>query len=120
MGGRNRKPATVDAGSVEVSSSDLLGSPIRSINRSWYMYEPRCGCFPEWVRITREHYKGKREEDGWVNVAIVWIGDRRHLILWSYRVTLMEGMNLFLVSMGGLPLFRIWEKGACWWTHLSF
>ena len=34
VGGGYRKPATADVGSVVVSSSDLCGSPMRSINYS--------------------------------------------------------------------------------------
>ena len=58
-------------GSVVVSSSDLLGSPMRSINRSQYMYEPRYGCLLDWVCITGEHYEGAREGEERANVAMV-------------------------------------------------
>ena len=97
MGGRNWKLAAADIASMVVSSSDLLESPMRCINCSRSMYEPRYGCLLDWVC----HYEGTREEEDWANVAIVLIAiNGRHLILGSCRVTLMERIMPFLCSSG--------------------
>ena len=64
-----------DIGFIVVSSSNLLGSPIRPVDRNQYMYEPRYGHPLDWVCIIDQQSEGTREEsDGGKHQITVAIG----------------------------------------------